>query len=78
MNTSNLQLTEYISDDAVVNQGTEYPKPCLSPVEVCESTSASNSTPAQLLPTKHKGPTFPHNLLLVVYERREKNINTMR
>ena len=54
-------------DDALVNQGQEVAKPCLSPVEMRKSTPAGGlQTPAQLQLTKHKGPTFPHNFFLGV------------
>ena len=35
-------LSEYISDDDLVNQGARGPRPCLSPVEMRKSTPAGS------------------------------------
>ena len=61
-------------DDALVNQGPEVPKLCLSPVEMRKSTHlpVAYYTPSQLLLSRHKGPTFPHNFFLGASERRAR------
>ena len=60
-------------DYALVNQGHEVAKPCLSPVEMRKSSSSgSYYTPAQLQLSKHKGPTFPHILFLRASVRRAR------
>ena len=68
-------------DDALVNQGHEVAKPCLSPMEIRKSTSAgsflhagANST------TKTQGNNFPPKFLPRSFRetREEKKISTIR
>ena len=51
-------------DDALVNQGHEVAKPCLSPVEIRKSTSAGSLLDAGATSiTKTQGTNFPPQLL---------------
>ena len=60
-------------DDALVNQGHEVAKPCLSPVEMRKSTPAGSLLHAGAASTiKTQGPTFPYNFFLGAFERQAR------
>ena len=60
-------------DDALVNQGHEVAKPCLSPVEIRKSTSTGSLLDAGATSiTKTQGTNFPHNFFLGASVRRAR------
>ena len=68
-------------DNALVNQGQEMAKPCLSPVEIRKSTPAGSSLHAGAASTnKAQGTNFPPQLLPWSFREtsEEKNICTTR
>ena len=68
-------------DDALVNQGHQVAKPCLSPVEIRKSTSAGSLLHAGATSiTKTQGTNFPPQLLPWSFREtsEEKNISTTR
>ena len=68
-------------DDALVNQGHEVAKPCLSPVEIRKSTSAGSFLHAgETSTTKTQGTDFPPQLLPRSFREtsEEKKISTTR